>query len=537
MRRRWAPRPRRTAARRHLPPGLERLEDRLTPSGGAPPAPPPPHLESDSGRFADDNRTNVATPTFTGTADPGSRVALLAWPTPLGITEEVGPDRTWRFKAPPLRDGSYEFRVIELLGAFQSPPSDGVTVTIDTTKPDVQGAPLGSIFAAAGVPISQPVATFTDTDAGLPQLAGDYTATIVDLRDGSTSVGKVQANGHGGFDVFDTLVYAKEGHVPIHVTVTDAAGNVGGADSSVDVFPGEFLAVASVTAGPGDRAVLTLPDGSAGATLTRDPSSPGVGVLFVAEFANGSAPPSVDAHDPALAAFVPVTSFDVRGINLGGKDQAVLTFNASDLGSTGVLMYVTKSGTLARVLSSGGVAPKVSGNTVTVVIDSTSSPNWSDLRRTVFTLGVVLPPAATPAAPAAPAAPIPVVQATTVTINPDLAIALTQSSGATVADAGLQSGLGRSATFVSSTPLTFALTASQDRQVASGGGDNPDEDAAVWEAFLDELDRAWDALLPGGPKGAAPKGPRADLGAGADAPAGPGGPSAPDEAPADPAPE
>jgi len=81
------------------------------------------------------------------------------------------------------------------------------------------------------VPFTGVVAAFTDTDTST---AADYVATI-DWGDGTTSAGIVtSASARGGsFVVSGAHTYAEEGSFPVTVTVHDAEGSFGSADSTI----------------------------------------------------------------------------------------------------------------------------------------------------------------------------------------------------------------------------------------------------------------------------------------------------------------
>ncbi|MFO0805475.1 MAG: Ig-like domain-containing protein [Gemmataceae bacterium] len=94
--------------------------------------PPPPDLvaASDSGSSSTDNLTNDTTPTFTGTAESGATVTLLAGSTVLGTATAVG--GTWTITSTALADGVYSVFARAVDAAGNSADSNALTVTIKT---------------------------------------------------------------------------------------------------------------------------------------------------------------------------------------------------------------------------------------------------------------------------------------------------------------------------------------------------------------------------------------------------------------------
>jgi probable HAF family extracellular repeat protein len=88
-----------------------------------------------------------------------------------------------------------------------------------------------AINATEGTPFNGIVASFTDTD-GDP--ASNYTATI-SWGDGNNSVGTIQANATGGFDVTGTNTYNAAGNYTMTVTIVDSDGTTATATSSATV--------------------------------------------------------------------------------------------------------------------------------------------------------------------------------------------------------------------------------------------------------------------------------------------------------------
>src|SRR5262249_27125482 len=81
-----------------------------------------------------------------------------------------------------------------------------------------------------GVPFTEVIATFTDTDPN--GAVNDYTATI-DWGDTTNSAGTVTANTHHGFDVTGTHTYSDPGPHTATVTIHDVGGSSATVSSTV----------------------------------------------------------------------------------------------------------------------------------------------------------------------------------------------------------------------------------------------------------------------------------------------------------------
>ncbi|MPZ23361.1 MAG: hypothetical protein GEU28_07415 [Dehalococcoidia bacterium] len=100
----------------------------------APPAPSTPDLvrASDTGKSRSDNVTKENTPTFAGTAQPGSIVRLFANGAFAGSDEAVGGN--YRITTSLLPDGGYEMTARAFLGGL-GPASEELVILIDTRAP------------------------------------------------------------------------------------------------------------------------------------------------------------------------------------------------------------------------------------------------------------------------------------------------------------------------------------------------------------------------------------------------------------------
>ncbi|MCI0684887.1 MAG: Ig-like domain-containing protein [Gemmataceae bacterium] len=107
------------------------------------PSPSTPDLEagSDSGSSSTDNITNVATPTFSGTAVPGSTIELFDGAASLGTAVADSGAGAWTFTTAALGDGSHTITATATVGGFASAPSAALVVVIDKIAPTISASP------------------------------------------------------------------------------------------------------------------------------------------------------------------------------------------------------------------------------------------------------------------------------------------------------------------------------------------------------------------------------------------------------------
>jgi hypothetical protein len=189
---------------------------------GAPVAPSAPDLDaaSDTGNSDSDDLTADNTPTFTGTAEPGSAVELLDGAASVGTTT-ADASGNWSFTTASLPDGfhSISARATDAAGNM-SLPSAALAVTFDTLAPP---APV----------ITTPAGGSTTSDA-TPDFAGtaEANAAIV-VREGATPLGSTAADATGNWTV--TSGALGDGVHAVTARATDAAGNAS-PDSAIVSF-------------------------------------------------------------------------------------------------------------------------------------------------------------------------------------------------------------------------------------------------------------------------------------------------------------
>ncbi|WP_299590008.1 cadherin-like beta sandwich domain-containing protein [Mucilaginibacter sp.] len=193
----------------------------------APAAPSTPDMlaASDFGTSSTDNKTNLNTPTFTGTAEDGSTVTLYDTDgtTSLGSTTATGGN--WSIVSSILSAGAHTITAKATDAAGNTgPASSGLAVTIDITSPTVNigSSSVASIGAGAGS-VTYDI-TYADNDFASSTLA----ASDVSLNTTGTATGTVGITGSGTTRTVTISDIAGSGTMGISLaagTATDNAGN------------------------------------------------------------------------------------------------------------------------------------------------------------------------------------------------------------------------------------------------------------------------------------------------------------------------
>ncbi|WP_404362435.1 Ig-like domain-containing protein [Corallococcus coralloides] len=168
--------------------------------------------------------------TYSGTAEPGSRVTVTVDGTPLGTVTTNGSGEWSITPGPALADGGHTVTAVAQDAAGNNSPVATSTFSVDTTAPD---AP---VFTApdlnATVTTARPAITGT-ADAG----------SQVTLVIGGTSYGPLNVDGTGHWS-FTPATDLPQGTVTVTATATDAAGNVSDASQltfTVDSVPSDTV--------------------------------------------------------------------------------------------------------------------------------------------------------------------------------------------------------------------------------------------------------------------------------------------------------
>jgi large repetitive protein len=247
---------------------------------------------SDTGALGD-NTTKIATPTLTGTGEPGATITVYDGTTLLGMAT-VATDGTFGFTSPALADGVHTITTTATDPAGNvSPASSPITVTIDASAPAAPSAAVLSPGSDSGVVGDNLTAVKTPTLTG----TGEPGATIT-VYDGTTLLGTTSVSALGTWS-FTSPTLADGVHT-ITTTATDTAGNVSVPSGSYSLTIDTTVPIANpapVLAPASDSGVLadgitnvTTPTitgtGTAGSTITVYDGSTLLGTAIVA--ANGT---------------------------------------------------------------------------------------------------------------------------------------------------------------------------------------------------------------------------------------------------------
>ncbi len=226
-----------------------------------PPSTPDMTSGSDSGRFLNDDVTNVETPTFQGTAEADSDVTVYEGGTPLGC--DITPTGAWSITSSLLSEGSHQLsaKATDLAGN-ESAVSDTLAIIVDVTAPTISSPSVTPTNCPHPGAVFDVQITATDALSGV-QDAWNPEATI---RLGDTQVDQFDLEPVGGDmygDSWDSMGQ-QPGVYTLDFEAWDLAGNsqtlVDGAslclavpadlDEDGDVDTDDFNIFAGCMAGP-----------------------------------------------------------------------------------------------------------------------------------------------------------------------------------------------------------------------------------------------------------------------------------------------
>ena len=185
-----------------------------------------------TGNLATGDSTDDATPTISGSAEPGSTVVIYDDGKKIGdaVVDENG---KWTFEpSVPLLDGKHDFTVVNVDSAGnESAPSDVFTITTDTAPPekpqitavtDNEGAKQGQLIAGE------------ITDDLTPEISGtaEPNSTVI-IWDNGVKIGQASVDANGNWTFVPPAALQLGSHA-IQVSSVDSVGNEGELSEAFD---------------------------------------------------------------------------------------------------------------------------------------------------------------------------------------------------------------------------------------------------------------------------------------------------------------
>jgi MYXO-CTERM domain-containing protein len=209
---------------------------------------------------ANGSRTNDTTPTYTGTAEPGSTVTVIVDGTPLPTTTTADTNGNWTLTPTvPLPEGPHTVRATARDAAGNTSGSSNTnTFTVDITAP---AAPVVDT-PANGATISDNTPTYSGT--------AEPNSTVTVIVDGVPLPTTVTADGDGNWSITPTTGLSNGPHT-VTATATDVAGNTGPQANTNTFTVDATIPAAPVITGPLDNTVTN--DNTPAITGTAPPNS------------------------------------------------------------------------------------------------------------------------------------------------------------------------------------------------------------------------------------------------------------------------
>jgi uncharacterized protein (TIGR03382 family) len=309
---------------------------------------------------ADGSVTNDNTPTYTGTAEPGSTVTVIVDGTPVG-TPTANAGGTWTFTpAVALADGPHTVRATATDGVGNTGPSSGTnTFTVDTTGPTIPVV----LTPADGSVTSDNTPTYTGTaEAG---------STVNVFVDGALA-GTTTATAAGTWTLTPATALADGAHT-VRATATDTTGNTS-PSSNINTFTVD-------TTPPAAPVVLTPADGSVTNDTTPAYSGTAEPGSMVTVIVDGALVGTTTANAGGTWTFTPAVALadgahTVRatatdGAGNTGPSSSTNTFTVDTTAPAAPVVTTPADGTVTSDNTPTYTGTAEPGSTVTVIVDGT----------------------------------------------------------------------------------------------------------------------------------------------------------------------
>ncbi|ADO70145.1 adventurous gliding motility protein AgmC [Stigmatella aurantiaca] len=309
---------------------------------------------------ANGSTTQDTTPTYSGTAEPGSTVTIIVDGAPVGTTT-ANTSGAWSFTpTAPLADGSHSVKATATDAVGNTgPESNTNTFIVDTTAP---AAPV-VVTPANGSTTQDTTPTYSGT--------AEPGSTVTVIVDG-TPVGTTTANTSGAWN-FTPTVPLLDGPHSVKATATDAAGNTG-PESNTNTFIVDTTAPAApvvVTPANGSTTQDTTPtySGTAepGSTVTVIVDGVPVGTTTASASGSWSFTPTVPLLDGPHT--VKATATDAAGNTSAQSNTNTFIVDTTAPAAPVVVTPANGSTTQDTTPTYSGTAEP--GSTVTIIVDGT----------------------------------------------------------------------------------------------------------------------------------------------------------------------
>lgn len=344
------------------------------------PSAPAMTAATDKGASNTDGITNDATPTFTGTAAPGSTVTLFDGAAAVG-TGKANASGVWTVTATKLADGSHQIaaQAKDLAGNL-SALSPASTAVIDTAPPAAPGMPALAAGSDTGISATDNITRLTT-----PTFTGTAEAgATVTLYNGTSRVGTGVAGADGVWTITASSLAA--GVRSITARAADVAGNQSAASATLFVTVDTSVAAPSrpdlVAASDSGRSSTDNITNLTAARFSGTAEAGSLVTLFDGGVAVGSAVAAADKSWTAVAELTGdgVHTIGAQAVDVAGNVSALSGTLAVTLDTATPAAPQFVSGSLTRLNGSGEAGSSIvllDGGATLGTANVGSAGNWS----------------------------------------------------------------------------------------------------------------------------------------------------------------